>query len=530
MPILNILSETLMTANPSNKGKIFNIGNTIYTLYSESLPNETFVIQIRNGNNVTTIYTGKYTTIYDFLFDSDTQTLYICGMNIQDQIGFYGSSLYNNGVFGNLQYQEISNTTYIYQIFIYQDTLHFITVDDSSTRLIKLKNEYQEYTIVSGDDATPKDILVDGWNLYIIISNKNSITNLYQIEIYKQFNFTPNIDITSMSIDLISDATYNLIFLGRSFMAGSDYLIYGKQPTLNPSNFNPSQVLNNIVCLYDLISMTDFSNFFFNSVQFQGLSIIETGFNSYAMMGFGYVDSNNYLKYIYLKINLNTGLPVDNYYTSSPSIYISSDRDVEYVYLNQNLHFIVEAKPNLSNNYTNVLYATLNFDETYIPPPDPPTPPPPTPTGSIGSDPHVYTIFGQKYDLLKVSSRNWYNVFEMGQFKIKGHFTGYRNGFFFDKVKIENHKENITVDFQNKKIKGNVERVENQKLSIKYENLTFDKSQGNFIQPKSMDTLRFDSLKYPLDIHIDFKTRYLHFTFLKEKPTIFECSGLLAHK
>jgi hypothetical protein len=95
---------------------------------------------------------------------------------------------------------------------------------------------------------------------------------------------------------------------------------------------------------------------------------------------------------------------------------------------------------------------------------------------------------------------------------------------------IENGKDKISIDFHSKKIKGHIENVNNQKLFVKYENHTYDKSYGDLFEPNPMETIRFQKLKYPLDLYIDFKTRYLHFNFLKDKPSIFECSGLVAHK
>jgi hypothetical protein len=154
-------------------------------------------------------------------------------------------------------------------------------------------------------------------------------------------------------------------------------------------------------------------------------------------------------------------------------------------------------------------------------------------SGSIGSDPHVTTLFGKKYDMKHPSSRRWYNLFQKEKLKIEGHFTGLSRGIFFDTVKIKNHNESLTIDFNKKNIKNKSKYKVEDKVSlkdIKYENLTDQKNYAKIFEPPLMTKIHIPDKNTPLDLYIDFKTRYLHFRFPNNVPKEEECSGLLVRK
>jgi hypothetical protein len=157
------------------------------------------------------------------------------------------------------------------------------------------------------------------------------------------------------------------------------------------------------------------------------------------------------------------------------------------------------------------------------------------PSPSVGSDPHITTIFGKKYDL-HPSTRNNYFLFETKEYKISSHFTGYKSGLFYDKVWIDlPNKEKIKINFNSKKIKGKSEMIklddsEHTNLeNIKYENNTNNKSVGKFFDPKKLKKLSILS-KNPVDLFIDFQTRYVHFRFPENLPPPSEMKGLIVQE
>jgi len=153
--------------------------------------------------------------------------------------------------------------------------------------------------------------------------------------------------------------------------------------------------------------------------------------------------------------------------------------------------------------------------------------------GSIGSDPHVTTLFGKKYDMKHPSSRHWYTIFKKNNLNIEGHFTGLKQGIFFDNVRIKNKDELVTIDFNKKTIKNKSSYLIQDKTVIgdlKYENLTSNKNFGKVFEPSTMTKIHIPDEKTPLNLYVDFKTRYLHFRFPNNVPKEEECSGLLVRK
>ena len=151
---------------------------------------------------------------------------------------------------------------------------------------------------------------------------------------------------------------------------------------------------------------------------------------------------------------------------------------------------------------------------------------------SGGSDPHITTIFGRKYDF-HPSTRKNYTLFKTKDINITSHFSPYKNGIFYDKVNIElSKKEKIEVDFNKQKVKGSSKYIEvdesNKDLTnnIRYVNNTFDKTVGKMFNCKTFTKISYKG-KNPMDLYIDYQTRYVHFRFPDTLPTIQEMSGLI---
>ena len=143
---------------------------------------------------------------------------------------------------------------------------------------------------------------------------------------------------------------------------------------------------------------------------------------------------------------------------------------------------------------------------------------------SIGSDPHIYQYKGSKYDIIKPSNRNLYNIFNYKDIKMLGHFTGYKGGIFFDKVTINNS----TINFNKRSIKIKddfIKQGEKEECAVIYNH------NGNRIQPKyKMDTLIIhDNNKPILKLFVDYNTKYVHMNMLQdiEKDKV---SGMLNKK
>jgi hypothetical protein len=152
---------------------------------------------------------------------------------------------------------------------------------------------------------------------------------------------------------------------------------------------------------------------------------------------------------------------------------------------------------------------------------------------NAGSDPHITTIFGKKYDF-HPSTRKTYTLLKTKEINITSHFTGLKKGVFYDRVSIDfPNKEKLEVDFNKQKIRGNSKFMEvneiKQDIGIRYNNMTQDKSVENIFQPKSLTKLSFIG-ENPIDLYVDYKTRYVHFRFPGSLPMINEMSGLVVEQ
>jgi hypothetical protein len=150
---------------------------------------------------------------------------------------------------------------------------------------------------------------------------------------------------------------------------------------------------------------------------------------------------------------------------------------------------------------------------------------------SSGSDPHITTLSGVKYDFHPTSRRN-YTLYKSKDVKVSSHFTGYKSGFFYDKVMIDlPNKEKVEVDFGKQRIKGKSSFVSVAEESIpvtykKYKNINESKHSGKEFQPNSLTKLSVQG-KNPVDMYIDYQTRYVHFRFPDTVPSPEEMSGLI---
>lgn len=148
--------------------------------------------------------------------------------------------------------------------------------------------------------------------------------------------------------------------------------------------------------------------------------------------------------------------------------------------------------------------------------------------GAIGSDPHVYTLFGKRYDLKRPSSRKWYTIFKYKDLDIQGHFTGLKKGIFFDNVKIKYKNEDVSIDFNHRKIKNKCSKIEIEDgielEGLKYNNVTDNKKFEKTFIPRKMTKIEIPN---GLNLYVDFMTRYLHFRFPEQIPKEEECKGLL---
>jgi hypothetical protein len=69
-----------------------------------------------------------------------------------------------------------------------------------------------------------------------------------------------------------------------------------------------------------------------------------------------------------------------------------------------------------------------------------------------GSDPHVKTIYGTKFDLPHTTK--WWNLLSYENINIKAHTTGYQGGYYFNEAEIKVNNEVMKVDFNKQKIKA----------------------------------------------------------------------------
>jgi hypothetical protein len=149
---------------------------------------------------------------------------------------------------------------------------------------------------------------------------------------------------------------------------------------------------------------------------------------------------------------------------------------------------------------------------------------------SVGSDPHITTIFGKKFDF-HPSTRKDYTLLKTKELKIISHFSPFKNGIFYDRVNIElSNNDKIDINFNKQRVKGKsefIEITEKSDLFVKYQNTTHDKSIGKFFNPKKLTKISYKG-NTPMDLFIDYQTRYVHFRFPSILPRVDEMSGLIA--
>jgi hypothetical protein len=508
MSSLTIVEEKLLTNEYSSKGKIFIHNDVIYSLYSQF--DKTIKIYNQTNNMTYNIHSGTDVAIYGFFLDN--HRLWFCGKNIDLDIGFYAYSDFSNGQFQAIQpsnWTDVSSTLYISQIFIIEQVLHFIKIS-------KMNNQYYitmcisttDYLIYTDAYCTFKDMYYDG-NLYLFIETVDETVHLTYIKIFKQSNYSPTTGMSNPIDTNLQDSTLNVMYFDVCVISNVKYMIFSKSPFLNLST---NMVIPNQLCLYNLTNQTIPSSYMFPNIYFQSVTHIYLNMKN-AFVGFLYQNGYDILKYFFIPLYSNGNI-INNtvYVKSSIYNYISNDSDVNYVIKDEDYYLLFEAKNTLSQEKSYVVQSRLNFKIN--------------PHASIGSDPHVYPLFSNAFDMLQISTKNWYTLFEMDSLKIKSKFVGLRKGIFFHKVMIQNKDKNIEINFNKKKIK-NSEHKESGKLSLKYKNITSQKSKGDYIDSKKLNILEFNQLKYPLSLYVDLNTRYLHFYFEDRIPSITECSGLI---
>jgi len=72
-------------------------------------------------------------------------------------------------------------------------------------------------------------------------------------------------------------------------------------------------------------------------------------------------------------------------------------------------------------------------------------------SSGVGSDPHVMTLYGEKYDLPPISKK--WNILTYRDLNMIGNTTGYSNGIFFSTFEIQYKKDYLRVNFTKKSIK-----------------------------------------------------------------------------
>lgn len=93
-----------------------------------------------------------------------------------------------------------------------------------------------------------------------------------------------------------------------------------------------------------------------------------------------------------------------------------------------------------------------------------------------GSDPHIKTIYGSKYDLPNLTK--WWNLLTYQDLKIKGHTTGYAGGaYYFNEAEIKVGSDTMKIDFNKQKIKTSSPIF--KPLNIKDNNTNLAKSKKN---------------------------------------------------
>ena len=511
------MSIQLATINISSninsiKGKIFTYNNTLYSIFSEKNQTDSY-IKIYNNSNGTfqTIY-NKFVAIYDYnIIDN---RLWICGKYIIDNtnsIGFYASSLFVNDLFQTItDWTEVSDSLFLYNLLFINQIIHYtkVCLVNSQYQIYLNTNNQTDYLIYSDPYCTIRELLYINQDLYFVVETIDPTDNLIYLNILKQSNYDINSGITELTSDIIQDPSMNILFNTTLKINNQIRLMYFNVATMVQINN-----ISNSSTIYNIVDKSIVYTFSVPNVYFQSLSRNNQGY-----FGLAYNYTYYTLKYIFIPINSDGTIQTNKIILKNSTNYISNDRELEYVDISGNIYLLLESKSSPTQVYSNVVTSNLIVNLN-------------SPNASVGSDPHVYPLFSQPFDLKNISNRKLYTLFEMDKFNIKSHMSGFKTGIFFDKVYINNNGHEIKIDFNSKKIKGINETSENFDIvsdpNINYSNKTNNKKYAKSFQPKPMKSILFDNLKYPLSLMIDFETRYLHFKFLDQIPNPIECSGII---
>ena len=488
------------------KGKMFTYNSNIYSIFSEINGPDSYIKIYNNSNNtIQTIY-NKFVAIYDYKIENNR--LWICGKYYIDNtnsIGFYASSLFSNGSFQSIDnWNEVNGSLFLYNFFFVNQIIHYTKVCLNNAYEIYLNiNNQTNYLIYSEPYCSIREVLYINQDLYFVVETIDPSENLIYLKVFKQSNYSINSGITQLTSYNIQDPSMNIVYNNNLTINNQIHLLYFKVPTLLQIN-----MISNTVNLFNFADQTITYSFSIPNIYFQSLARNNLGY-----FGLAYHYTYYTMKYVFIPINSNGTIQSNKIILKNSDNYISNDRELEYVDISNNIYFLLESKTSLSQTYSNVITSALDVNLNYA-------------NASVGSDPHVYPLFSNPYDLKNISSRKLYTLFEIDNFIIKSHMTGFKNGIFFDKVYINNNGQEIKIDFNNKKIKGIKDSIVSD-LNINYTNKTNNKKYAKSFQPKPMKSILFDNLKYPLSLMIDFETRYLHFKFLDQIPNPIECSGII---
>jgi hypothetical protein len=510
MTSLNLFEEKSLTSENSAKGKIFVYNNTIYSLYS--VFNQTIKIYNNQSDSSYTIYSGKNVEIYDATIQGNR--LWICGRNIDSNIGFYGYSDYSNGQFQTVSgWTEPLGSSYILRVFIVDNVLHYIKFSNNNGEYhIEMSWGSSSHLIYYDSYCTFKDVYYDETDLYIVIETIDPTDHQLYLKIFKQTNYSPSTGMNNPSITNLEDVSKNVIFFDIRVILGNLFLICGKAPFINS---NTNTVIPNEVFLYNLSSNNITSNFTFPNVYFQTVSYLYlNGRNVFA--GYLYQNVFDTLKYFLILLDSNANV-FNNMIYIKQSIYdyVSNDRKLEYIVSDKYYYLLSEKKNTINQSDTNVIQSKLEF-KIY-------------PNAAGGGDPHIYPLYSKKFDMLRASTSKWYSFLKMKDFDMKVKFVGLKSGVFFHKIMIKNREKNLDIDFNRKKIKGDLldNQIQRGNLDIEYNNHVVDKKYPKKFHSKKMDILQFHKLNYPLSLYIDMDFRYVHFRFEDKIPSQEECSGLI---
>jgi len=531
MTSLNISEENLLTNQFSSKGKIFIYNSIIYSLYSTF--NQTIEIYDNQNNTSYTIYSQKNVEIYHIFLNNNR--LWICGKNLDDNIGFYTYSDFSNGQFQQITvWYEAAGSEHIFRIFIIDNILHYIKTSFMNNQYeITMVGGPSDYLIYSDPYCSLRDVYYNG-DLYFIIETIDDQNNLVYLKIFKQQNYSPSTGITNLSLTNISDHTLNVMFFDTCMISNVKYMVFGKSQTITNNN---NTVVANQVSLYNLYTNSVSTTFTFPNIYFKSVSYIYYN-GKYLIIGYLYQYSYTLLRYFAITSDMNGNVMNSTVYIKNSSYtYLLNDRNVDVVIKDNFYYTLSEIKNTSTQENTNVIQTKMFFQIQT--------------NGSAGSDPHIYPLFSDKFDLLRMSTNRWYSLFEMDSIKMKVKFVGLKTGIFFHKIlihsvgrspevglpqsrmgsapdhsKIQNNNKEVKINFNKRTIKGNIQHTKGH-LFMAYKDTRSLNSKRKFFSPKKMDIIHLYHLKYPMCLYIDFNTRYIHLYFEDKKPSKDECSGLI---